>query len=185
MSRLGRSKLRSKILIEENENNIELIFTQITNDQELKKIKELWKFLDSQCNLKPFIPLESRKIVEKSSSCSCMYSHTDEFENSEKSICDMSSNFKSTSSLYKNEYDSGKKRIWYNGLRLFQKIGLDKAILFGNKCKFCLAERDLEESNLDYADTVFQTYDEMKAEIASFEERLEKRGIQNLNALES
>ncbi|KAI4490326.1 hypothetical protein M0802_010703 [Mischocyttarus mexicanus] len=174
MSKLGRLKGRSKILIDENKNNDELIFKQSTNDQDLMKIKELWKFLDLQCYLKPFIPLTSRKIDKKVPSCSCIYANTDEFENSEKSLCDIISNLKSTSSLYKNEDDSDKKRIWYNGLRLFQKIRLDKAILFKDKCKFCHAEKDIEKRNLDYADTVFQTYDELKREIASFEERLTK-----------
>lgn len=60
MSTPGRLKLRSKDTIRERTNNNELIFVQSTNVQEQEKIKELWKFLDLQCDFQPFKPLQCK-----------------------------------------------------------------------------------------------------------------------------
>ncbi|XP_047369669.1 uncharacterized protein LOC124957065 [Vespa velutina] len=180
MSTPGRLKLRSKNRIKEKINNNELIFEQSINVQEQEKIKELWKFLDLQCDLQPFKPLQSRN---KLSLCSSKPNRPyDLFEKSKQFVCDKTSILKSTSS---SDEDLDKKRIWYHGLRFFQKIGLDKAVLFKDKCKFCLAEKDLEEMNTDYTDTISQTYDELKAEMASFENRLAIREVENLNILKN
>lgn len=58
MSTPGRIKLQSKNKIKEKANNNELIFKQSSSIHEQKKIKELWKFLDLQCDLQPFKPLQ-------------------------------------------------------------------------------------------------------------------------------
>ncbi|KAL2712732.1 uncharacterized protein V1478_017687 [Vespula squamosa] len=173
MSTPERLKLRSQNRIKEKPNNNELIFEQSTSIYEQNKIKELWKFLDLQCDLQPFKPLQSRGKIPLYSYIRDPY---EQFEKSERFICDKTSTLKSSSSE-----DLDKKRIWYHGLRFFQKIGLDKAALFKDKCKFCLAEKDLEKMNTDYTETTSQTYDELKAEIASFEKRLAIRGVENLN----
>ncbi|KAF7379917.1 hypothetical protein HZH68_016865 [Vespula germanica] len=174
MSTPRRVKLQSKNKIKEKANNNELIFKQSSSIHEQKKIKELWKFLDLQCDLQPFKPLQSRS---KLPFYSCICDPHKQLEKSEGFVSESASDLKLSSS----SEDVNKKRIWYHGLQFFQKIGLDKAALFKDKCKFCFAEKDFEKLNMDYTDEVSQTYDELQAEITSFEKRLAVRGVENLN----
>ncbi|KAK2580299.1 hypothetical protein KPH14_012539 [Odynerus spinipes] len=159
--------------------NDELIFIQSSSIQEREKVKELWKFLDSQCNLEPYKPLQSRCKLSLQSS-------------TENRVCKMSENHKqsvsgettSLKSVFSSETEvPEKERLWYHGLRFFQQIGLDKVALRKEKCKFCLAEKGFKSS--DYADTMPQTYEELKAEMTSFDERFVDRELKTSNSLKN
>ncbi|KAH0955879.1 hypothetical protein HN011_006561 [Eciton burchellii] len=120
---------------------MELKFIRNSSPSQKEKIKEFWKFLDTQDDLQPHegIP-EYESPVETESLIS------------------------SVEELMK------EKDIWRKGLRIFQQLGLDKtALATDNRCKFCLVQRTIQYKDL--ADTVMQSYDELNADMRAFERR--------------
>lgn len=89
-----------------------------------------------------------------------------------------------------------EKDIWRKGLKVFQRLGLDKtALAADNRCKLCLAHKiiqyDQQNNSVkalikpelfpiffrcgDLADAVTQPYEELNADMEAFEQRQKSR----------
>ncbi|XP_033228959.1 uncharacterized protein LOC117180573 [Belonocnema kinseyi] len=141
---------------------IELTFSKTTSDSEARKVREFWKLIDSQNELQPY---EVEKNVK-----SPKLSDKDDKSDYSSPIGENVENLENLS----NCASAKNKRFWYDELRLFQALGLDKFALSTCKQTDFEASRKEDES-LILSDMVDQSYEEVEADLKNFERRLNNK----------
>ncbi|XP_011696049.1 PREDICTED: uncharacterized protein LOC105454838 isoform X2 [Wasmannia auropunctata] len=100
----------------DEEADMEFAFVKENSRSQQEKVKAFWKFLDAQNCLQP-----QEGVLERES--------LPETETSMSSV----------------EEFMKEKDIWRKGLKVFQRLGLDKtALAADNRCEFCLAHKTIK-----------------------------------------
>ncbi|XP_024936406.1 uncharacterized protein LOC112493748 [Cephus cinctus] len=131
---------------------IELLFSKGNSINHYVKVKEFWKFLNTQEGFHPYKPPRITVMKEQTIS-----------------DCNSALHFHNLAKLEES------KSIWHTVLQTFHDSGLDQtALTTADTCKLCLIERHLRNDKESIRDAKSKSGEEMKCEIEAFGRRITK-----------